>query len=193
MLVDKIYNTREEWLNALVTKLRPLFERVAAKIPDRVRVAVSLTRSKSAIGTCFDAMDSKDGTYEIIIRIDKDDPLEVAGILVHELIHAAVGLNEKHSGEFKRVALDIGLEGKMTQTVPGEILQSQLESLIKDLDLTRKNSGPKKQNTRLKKVSCKVCEYTVRMTQKWIDVALPNCPMDHGKMSVEEAEGEKEE
>lgn len=35
---------------------------------------------------------------------------------------------------------------------------------------------PKKQSTRMLKVICPGCGYTVRTTQKWIDIGLPTCP-----------------
>lgn len=54
-----------------------------------------------------------------------------------------------------------------------------------------------KQGTRLKKASCPECGYTVRVTQKWLDVGPPHCPK-HGAMTasddgITEAETEKDE
>lgn len=58
-------------------------------------------------------------------------------------------------------------------------------------------SAKPKQGTRLIKASCSECGYTVRVTQKWLDVGPPHCPV-HGAMaaaddSTTEAETEKEE
>ncbi len=33
-----------------------------------------------------------------------------------------------------------------------------------------------KQSTRLKKVYCRHCGYTARVTQKWLDLGVPACP-----------------
>jgi hypothetical protein len=40
-----------------------------------------------------------------------------------------------------------------------------------------------KQPTRLLKVQCKKCGYTMRITLKWLNVAVPNCPVNHGVMT----------
>ncbi len=194
------FETREAWLVALTEQLKPLFISVNAKIPDRVRITMSLTRGKKAIGICFDAENSKDKTYEVLIRIDQEDPMDVAGILIHELIHASVGLECAHGGEFKRVALDLGLEGKMTATNVGEALKTRLRPILDALgpfphaalNLEGRNStGPKKQGTRMKKIVCEECGYTARVAQKWILVGIPKCPAGHGMMKVEEEKKEE--
>lgn len=41
-----------------------------------------------------------------------------------------------------------------------------------------------KQTTRLKKCECQECGYTVRVTQKWLEVGPPHCP-EHGAMTPE--------
>ena len=48
------------------------------------------------------------------------------------------------------------------------------------LDLTRLPVG----KTRLLKCRCRVCGYTVRVTRKWLRVAVPSCPV-HRAMTVE--------
>lgn len=184
------FKTREEWFAFISNAMRPMFEKVDAKIPDRFRVSMSpLSRTKA--GVCYDALKSKDQTYEIFIKVTEDDPMKVAGILAHELIHASVGLEHKHKGEFKRVALDIGLEGKMTNTTPGERFKASMVNIMIEagdfphagLDL----STIKKQVTRLKKAECKACGYTVRVTEKWLALGKPRCP-NHETMNVEQPE-----
>lgn len=46
-----------------------------------------------------------------------------------------------------------------------------------------KNNLPKKQTTRLLKCVCGKCGYTVRLSQKWLDVGPPHCP-EHGAMDT---------
>lgn len=55
------------------------------------------------------------------------------------------------------------------------------------------NNLPKKQTTRLLKCECGECGYTVRTTQRWLDVGAPHCPT-HGAMEVanDNAPGESE-
>lgn len=178
--------TREQWLNEVAHSMAPLFATARAELPRKYRVTMSLTKKKKAVGLCFSDDSSSDKTFEILIRIDQDDPITVAAILAHELVHAAVGLAEGHKGEFRRVARAIGLEGKMTATVPGERFVEAVTPLLERagtfphaaLDWTN-SSGPKKQGTRMLKAVCTSCGYTVRLTRKWLDAAgAPYCPSD---------------
>lgn len=103
------------------------------------------------------------------------------GILLHELIHAAVGLKCGHKGAFKRVALSLGLTGKMTSTVPGPALIKDLQALADTLGeyphaaLNTELSGRKKQNTRMIKLTCDDCGWSCRTAQKNVDAGLPTC------------------
>lgn len=49
-----------------------------------------------------------------------------------------------------------------------------------------------KQSTRLKKCECEECGYTVRVTQKWLDVGAPHCP-EHGPMKAQGDDESQEE
>jgi hypothetical protein len=42
--------------------------------------------------------------------------------------------------------------------------------------LTAADRPTKKDGTRLIKVSCQECGYTVRVTRKWLEVGFPLCP-----------------
>lgn len=95
--------------------------------------------------------------------------------LLHEIIHAICGPEVGHKGAFKRIALAVGLEGKMTAAVAGAELTKRLNALAKTLGAyphkaLSGRSVKKKQSTRMIKViaeSC--CEYVCRVTRKWID------------------------
>ena len=176
---------------ALAEKLRPMFMSIDAKIPDRFRISLSLMKGK-ALGVCYDVTCSADHTYEILVKIDQADPLEVAAIVTHELIHASIGIDCKHGPEFKKVALALGLEGKMTHTRPGDRFRANIGPILEEmgpfpharLDLDGKRVGPKKQTTRMHKAVCNECGYTVRVAAKWVAIGRPGCPV-HGGMSVE--------
>jgi hypothetical protein len=95
----------------------------------------------------------------------------------------------KHGKEFKRLAVAVGLEGKMTATVASESLKQRLNALISEIGayphaaLNPGLSGVKKQGTRLNKVTCPLCGYTCRVTQKWLDeVGAPFCPCSSEQM-----------
>ena len=121
------HQTRESWLNAVAQGVAPLFEALDAPLPDRVRVAIGFTSRGAkgkAIGECWDNRRSGDGHFEIFIRPDLAHapdamPAQIAAILAHELVHAAVGIAAGHGRAFKRVAVGLGLVGPMRATTPG--------------------------------------------------------------------------
>ena len=93
-------DNRESWLNRVAAGMAPLFEALAAPLPARVRVAIGFTSAGAkgkAIGECWDNRLSADGHFEIFIRPDLAHapdamPAQIAAILAHELVHAAVGI-----------------------------------------------------------------------------------------------------
>ena len=120
------HDNRESWLNRVAAGMAPLFEALEAPLPDRVRVAIGFTSAGAkgkAIGECWDNRLSADGHFEIFIRPDLAHaphamPTQIAAILAHELVHAAVGIPAGHGKAFKRVALGLGLVGPMRATTP---------------------------------------------------------------------------
>src|SRR5574343_787851 len=182
--------TREAWLVRLANALRPLFESHGATIPDRIRFSCSWTRggrgkaAKARIGECWYPESSADQTTEIFVSPAIDNPLTVASILSHELVHACLGPGHGHGPEFKRLAVAIGLVGKMTATAAGPELAAHLATLCQaigpyphaELREGPTADRPKKQGTRMLKVECPSCGYTVRTTAKWLSVGLPTCP-----------------
>jgi hypothetical protein len=137
-----IRQTREQWLNRLARKLRPLFGDAGVPLPDKVRITcgwpshgglgISGTMSR-VIGECWSPKASRDGHAEIFISPLLDDatgPHGVGATLVHELVHATVGNECGHRGAFKRVAEAVGLEGPMTATHAGGRLRELLGILL---------------------------------------------------------------
>jgi len=122
-----ICSNREEWLNLVARGMRPMFSDLGSPLPDKVRIAIGFTskgRKGRSIGECWDTTCSVDSHFEIFIRPDLSVsidlmPIEVAAILAHELVHAAIGIRAGHGPEFRRVAKGLGLQGKMTATVAG--------------------------------------------------------------------------
>lgn len=179
---------REQWLNALTDELRKDFDSVGYTIPEKVRMACGWTskgskrQSRTHISECWSSECSADNHHEIFISPLISDSVEVGATLVHELIHATIGLDKKHGKEFGKAARVLGLDGKMTATVAGEELIERLNALIDKLgayphaDLSPTSNGQKKQSTRLIKAICPDCGYTARVANKWLDVGLPVCP-----------------
>jgi hypothetical protein len=181
---------REDWLShALVMVNNHLQTTANAFVPPLTRVSVGFPggrggASQKAIGQCWDASCSADEHYEIFISPTLADPISVLAVLVHEAIHAAVGLKHGHKAPFKRVAVAAGLEGKMTATVAGAALTETLAGWLDALGIyphgtLSLNAGTKKQSTRLIKCDCDQCGYTLRVTKKWLEFSgAPFCPTD---------------
>lgn len=180
--------TREAWLMALAQTLQPQFETHGGTLPAKLRIACgwpasrALSRHHRSLGECWPAVASSDGTVEIFISPSLACPLTVGATLTHELVHAAVGSAWGHKGAFKRLALAVGLEGPMRSTHAGAALQEHLHALIAQLGpyphatLTAAQLRQRKQWTRLLKVGCPTCGYTVRVTQWWLTRGFPVCP-----------------
>lgn len=180
-------STREDWLVRAAGKLRPIFKRRSGwTVPDNVRVSCGFPKGgRRAIGQCWGEGSSTDGTFEVFISPTQDDVVDVLQVLVHELVHATVGIKAGHKGEFATVARAMALEGKLTATVAGETFKQEIAGLLVDklgpyphaaLKPGGDNTGPKKQGTRLLKAFCPECEYTLRGTAKWFNLAVPACP-----------------
>lgn len=189
-------DTREGWLDDATQRLRPDFQRASAVLPDDVRVSVgfpsknALGRRNRSIGQCWDGAAAGDSIAQVYISPLLEDPVEVLAVLVHELVHAAIGCRHGHKAPFKRAALRMGLEGKMTATTAGAALRVRLAELADALgEFPHSKLSPttpdKKQTTRLLKVACLDCEpnYIARVTRKMIEAhGTPICPSCDGSM-----------
>ena len=180
------FEYREAWLTDAVDYFKPDFEVHGYPFHAQVRVTCGwpsrggLAKKKRAVGECWSTTASADGTNEIFISPVISDPVEVASVLVHELVHATVGTKFGHGKVFQSLAVKMGLTGPMRSTFPNFQLRERLNALSQQL-------GPyphakldarsrKKQGTRLLQCVCPACGYLVRITQKWIDKGLPVCP-----------------
>jgi hypothetical protein len=178
---------RESWLLKCLEEFRPEFENVGFPLPEKIRASCSwpsksaLAQKKRRIGEAWSADCSGDQYFETFVSPVLHDSIEVAGTLVHELVHCAVGLKEKHGSRFRDCALKIGLTGKMTATKVGEDLHTRLVRFISKVGPyphaeLRHSNAPPKQSTRMMKVECKDCGCIVRMTRKWLEeIGPPTC------------------
>lgn len=184
-------DSREDWLLAAITELRPMFKMRGFMLPERIRVSVGFPgggkRQFNSDNQCFAAINGKDGAYELFVSPFLDDEVKVLGALTHNLIHAAVGVKSGHRAPFQNCAAAMGLEPPWIATHEGSafklgVAKPVLAALATKYPHARMsnadvNSGPKKQGTRLIKCSCATCGYTVRTTTKWIITSgAPKCP-----------------
>jgi hypothetical protein len=197
---------RELWLYRIAEALYPWLGELGYPNHPTVRIGVGYPTTGArgkAIGQCHDSRISRDRVHEIIISPKLDDSTEVAGVLAHELCHAYLQSylpeeNCGHGKKFRKLATAIGLTGKMRSTVPGEAFTRFLRPVLASVGeyphgaLGGSDGVPtprrKVQTTRLKKVVCSSCHYTMRVTKKWIDTAVPRCPAPDCDMFGEEME-----
>jgi hypothetical protein len=182
------HETREQWLNAAVDLLRPVFkERAKVTLPKKIRISCGFPsggRRSRAVGECWSKASSTDETFEIFVSPRMDDEMKVLGTVAHECAHAGVGLDKKHGPVFKAAGAAILLEGPPKSMGEGKEFIEQIgRQIVKALGeyphASLKgglSSGPKKQSTRLLKVFCRDCNYTMRITAKWLMIGTPDCP-----------------
>jgi hypothetical protein len=198
--------TREQWLERAVLKLRPILDEVKDAFHEEdeadsrdlpaVRVSVGwpsrngLGKKSKTIGQCWKSKVATDGLPQIFISpllggSVRGDVIEMLGVLLHELIHAWDDCESGHKGRFVRTIRAIGLEGKPTATTVGADLAERLNAVIEELgDYPHATLNPfemekqrPKQSTRMLKVVCPNDGYTARTTRKWLDeLGAPRCP-----------------
>lgn len=205
------YPSREAWLAAAVNGMTPWFAQALAPLP-AVRVAIgfpSSGRGSSAIGECWSRDVAADGINEIWIapQYGRGQEAMVATILLHELTHAAVGLEAGHGPVFARVARALGLGGQLTtwndETVTGRLglrlfgLCYALGPMPHGAHRLHGSGAPRPgtdgplprprcpkpgrppQVSRQVKCACVTCGYIARTTRLWIERAGPPvCPTD---------------
>lgn len=179
--------TREQWLSALVDALRSTFAELGSPLPERIRVSCgwpsksALSSKSKRIGEAWSARCSADGAHETFLSPCLADPVEVGAVLVHELVHHAVGVEHGHKGPFARCAKAVGLVGPMRSTSAGPELSGRLHALAESIGpyphgALLAGNGRKVQTTRMLKVACADCGCIVRMTRQWLDeVGAPTC------------------
>jgi hypothetical protein len=178
---------RERWLQRALDELEVIIKRHGYTAPPchvstGFPSSKGLSNKRKALGECWHPDVSSDTRSHIFVNPTLHDPTEALATLLHEMIHATVGIEHKHRGEFATLARACGLDGKLTATYAGEELQAELQVIADRLgeyphpefnpaQLTRQKSD----KCRMLKVSCPSCGYTARIARKWIDVGLPTC------------------
>jgi hypothetical protein len=199
------HDTREAWLRAAANELRPYFQSCDLMLPEKIRYAIAFTstgRRSKRVGECWAPATSDDASYEIFIRADIAEPIDVLGVLMKELVHTALPAGAGHGKQFREAALKIGLQGPMRNAQPGVLLKARLVDLVAALgplphaslhvDQTPLTAvavaldRPKKQRARMLKALCAVddCGFLVRVAAKPVkEIGPPHCPK-HGAMTV---------
>lgn len=204
MIINRQDN-REHWLQRTTLELRDLFAATDFTLPDTLHMSIgfpakgALAAKHRRIGECWGGKASADNNHHIFISPLLSDPLEVMATLVHELGHAAVGVQCGHKGDFIKMMKQTGLAGKPTATIAGAELLPKLVDIFETVGRyphAALNAGAlemKKQTTRMLKASCETpCTvedkpYTVRLTRMHIEAfGAPVCPNCSQTMAMEE-------
>lgn len=134
--------TREEWLESAVGLLSPMVSDAVGHALPRVRVSTSwpsrggLAPKKTRLGECWPWKGLRSDTEavaHVFISPLTDDGPKVSGILLHELVHAALPLRVKHTFPFKRACDVLGFTGPPAANEPGESLMGRLHALLDPL------------------------------------------------------------
>lgn len=180
-----IHTTREAWLQAAIEIFRPWFAEQGHEIPPTIYASVGFPRNDRnglTIGQCWESAGSEDGGNHIFIHPKLTDLVQILGVVLHELAHAADDCQSGHLAPFVRIVRPLGLEGKPTETHVGDDLRVRLENEVLPALGAFPHAGlvvvseAKKQGTRMIKVECPKDGYTLRTTRKWIAIGLPTCP-----------------
>lgn len=125
----KEVSTREEWLVNASEHLADIVRQAGAECPP-VAVSIGFPHRRggvsSRLGECWAGDLAADGRPAVFISPILEDPIRILDVLLHELVHAAVGVACGHRGRFVTVARACGLEGKATATVAGPALRGRL-------------------------------------------------------------------
>lgn len=189
------FDTREAWLEAAIEVFRVWFRWADGNaLPANIKVSCGwparggTAAKKRVLGECWHPKVSADGATQIFVSPYIGDSARALDVLLHECVHAALGVGAGHGPAFAALARRLGLEGKPTATVASEALQKRLVEVVipalgkyphAKMDATEweVSDKPKKQDgSRMIKCECESCGYTVRTTRKWLEIAVPTCP-----------------
>lgn len=175
--------TREDWLTAAVSELRPLYAAIGQPLPAQIRLACGFTsagRRTKRLAECWSPDASADGTTEILISPRVAYAPDVLVLLLASLIHAS-GV-KGHGGAYAGPAAALGLVEPWKTPTAGRDFQARYGLLLgalgpyphAELGAAAKPAAP----TYLLKAACPQCGYTIRLTAKWAALGLPTCPTD---------------
>lgn len=193
--MDTYFDFREQWLTAGMDAMRARIIEAGYTLPANLKVAcgfpVGSRGGKKILGQCIDPKASAGNVTELFVSPTISDAIKALGVLLHELGHAAVGVQAGHGPAFKAFCAALGLVGKATEALPGP----ETEAWLRDEVLPLLGAYPhaavdpsqrKKQGTRMIKLVCPETGYTVRTTKKWLEVGLPISPAGHEMVPVQD-------
>lgn len=180
------HTTREAWLMDAVPSLVALLDQAGAPAFPAPLVSVGFPLGVrkgggKAIGQCW-TLQNQDRAH-VFVHPCLDDPIRVLDVLLHELIHAAVGCAHGHRGPFASVARAIGLDGRLTATTASPALRTRLAAIVarvgvyphRALDPEQIERTRRKQGTRMRKYVCPACGQILRAATDSLEVLCTPC------------------
>ena len=190
-----MFSTREEYLQAFISEVRPMFDLYGQPLPSNVRITcgfpLNAKRSK-ALSDLFPTDNSRDNHWEIFISPEVADPKMVAELTIHELCRTTAGAFSR-GVTFEKIADSMGLVPHATKGYKRTSGSLQflgmygaiIESLGKYPHGEVTYAQVKTQGTRMLPAKCPYTDaqtkdcYSIRLSAKWAKKGLPNCPI-HG-------------
>lgn len=182
--------TREEWLQLVADEVRPLFRQLANVDVPPFAVSIGWPHGKRTIGECWPRQSSADKLNHVFIAPTSDANQAVV-TLIHEMCHVVDDAQNGHGAPFIKIAKAVGLvphggTSWLTAEAGLELITTTIAPMVgpkADFPkyphgiLLPREKAEKKQGTRMIKIMCEDtgCGYTLRTTQKWIDLGLPSC------------------
>tara|TARA_Y100001973_G_C5203026_1_gene339260 strand:- start:1151 stop:1846 length:696 start_codon:yes stop_codon:yes gene_type:complete len=208
---------REEWLKEAARIMWPWVKKAAKvhkqEVDTRItdfQFSVSLQGGRGmsgmnkAIGHIQYKHSTGNGKHSIRICPTRggrllEHTVEVAYVLLHELVHAATP-NQGHRGNFPKICTTLGFAGKPTANYAekgGELFKRINNNVVKTIGkFPHKKVNlpePKSKGSRLIKMECvsEGCGMTLRVTRQWINTAYIRqdgfqCPCCHLHMIHDE-------
>jgi hypothetical protein len=125
--------TREDWLLQAGRHTAAILSEATGLVVPEHYVSVGFpkgARSRwKALGQCWDGARSRDKRPHLFVSPIVSDVPQVLAVLLHEQIHAAVGPEAGHRGEFARAARAVGLARPWSKTLMGKELFARVHAL----------------------------------------------------------------
>lgn len=180
--MPQTFSTREEWLTACLDLIRA---QVPAIGNQRIRITCGFPSTFTRSGTlaeCWPDAASKDGTWEVMISPTVALPVEVFVLVASMALHTVPGGASRTSNAYRAACMDLGLapadESWRTLTATEDFWATfgdALEALGPYPHAEVMAAQKKTQTTRMLKLVCPLCGYTIRTSAKWIATGLPVC------------------
>lgn len=186
---------REAWLEKMMPYVTTHFESVGYKVPKDIRVSCGwphkggIAKRKQRIGECWDSKLTTDNHFLIFISPILDEPVKVVGVLIHEVVHAVVGLKVSHKKPFATCAAMVGLTAPWTGTGETDELKSTIKGWIAKVGpyphgaIKPRAMQAEQEKGRMLLLECE-CGLKIRSTQKWIDLYGQRWPCACGSKLV---------